>query len=121
MHHLSEGKDHEDNQESEDVTGQGVHTDGANNQGIFCIERINTRGAETQFYADKDGSHPLTKPFVLEPKQGVLFKDNKMYHTVHKMSKSDAAFGARRTVLLISDFAEMFLLGKKNPTNILPL
>ena len=44
-----------------------------------------------------------------------------MYHTVHKMSKSDPAKGARRVVLLISYFAEMFLLGEKNPTNVLPI
>ena len=107
------------NQDSKDVTGQGVHSDGANNQGIIVIERNNTHGAETQFFENIDGSNPLTEPFILNPTQGVFFRDNKMYHTVHSMSKSKPNLDARRTILLITDFAEMFLLGKSNPNNSL--
>ena len=111
--------DEEDSQNSKDVTGQGVHTDGANNQAIICIERYNTQGAETQFYSDMDGNYPLTEPFILESGQGVFFRDNKLYHSVLNMTKILPQVGARRTVLLITDFAEMFLLGKENPNNTL--
>ena len=108
-----------ENHGSNDVTGQGIHTDGSNNQGIVCIERYNTNGAETQFHGNLDGSRPLTQPFALAPRQGVFFKDNIMYHTVLNMSKKAPEIGARRTVLLITDFAEMFLFGKENPNNTL--
>ena len=99
------------------MTGQGIHTDGANNGGMVCLERSNTNGAETQFHANIDGTCPLTKPFILEPGQGVFFKDNKVLHHAMDMSKALPELDARRTMIVLLDVSELFLLGKPNPNN----
>ena len=119
MLYFTDGNFTDNSDISKDVTGQGIHTDGSNNQGIVCIERDNIAGAETQFHYKLDGTCPMTDPFTLEPGHSVFFKDNQMYHSVSNMTKRNSDSTSRRTVLLISDTAEMYLLGKQNPNNTL--
>ena len=110
-------KDGKNKHQAQDVTGEGIHTDRSNNTGIFCIERNNTSGAETQFHHNLYGTQPLNEPFILEPGQGVIFKDNQIYHSVSEMKEKIPNSFNRRTVLVISDSAQMYLLGKENPNN----
>ena len=59
----------------------------------------------------------MNEPFILEPGQGVIFKDNQIYHSVSEMKEKIPNSFNRRTVLVISDSAQMYLLGKENPNN----
>ena len=62
------------------VTGQGIHTDGANLAALLCIHRQNVKGALNTFHDNLLGSQPLCEPTVLEPGKIAYFKDNSLYH-----------------------------------------
>lgn len=81
-----------------DMTGQGVHTDGVNDQMLVCVERDNVDGASTVLHAALDGSKPLCKPTILQPGDGVCFKDNKIFHEV--TAGTTRCEVARRTVII---------------------
>ncbi|CAL4124250.1 unnamed protein product [Meganyctiphanes norvegica] len=96
-----------------DVTGQGIHTDGADDAMLVCVERDDVIGAENELHAALDGSQPLTKPTVLEAGDGVVFRDNQIFHYV-----SDAKTNVpvtRRTLILMHSPEEGN--GKVNPRN----
>ena len=119
-------KDGKNKHQAQDVTGEGIHTDGSNNTGIFCIEQNNTSGAETQFHHNLYGTQLLNEPSIFKGLsywgisywgQGVILKENKIYHSVSEMTEKIPESFARRTVLVINDSAQMFLLGRQNPNN----
>ena len=96
-----------------DVTGQGIHTDGADDAMLVCVERDDVIGAENEFHAALDGIKPLTKPTILEAGDGVVFRDNEIFHYV-----SDAATNVsvtRRTLILMHSPEEGN--GISNPRN----
>ena len=62
------------------ITGQGIHTDGANLAALVCIDRQNVKGALNTFHGNLNGSKPMCKPTVLEPGKVAYFKDNSLYH-----------------------------------------
>ncbi|CAL4112146.1 unnamed protein product [Meganyctiphanes norvegica] len=96
-----------------DITGQGIHTDGCDDAMLVCIDRDNVQGAESQFHASLDGTQPLGDSTILEAGDGVIFRDNKLFHYVTKATTTEPV--ARRTMILIhSPFDGS---GDLNPTN----
>lgn len=104
-----------------DMTGQGIHTDGVNDQMLVCVERDNVDGAETVLHSALDGSQPLCKPTILHPGDGVCFRDNKLFHEVTAgTTKCEAA---RRTVIIFGgpEDGEGELSNNKQGTNVASL
>ncbi len=62
------------------ITGQGIHTDGASQAILVCLERENVSGAENSFFKDLDGKEQIGKEEVLNEGDAVLFRDNELYH-----------------------------------------
>jgi hypothetical protein len=109
------------------ITGQGIHSDGADQAMLVCLSRDRVEGAESAIYADLNGRHAVLPPFVLHAGNGLYWQDNKVYHHV---SKAECAAQAEeintgtneagtRTVLIAHYPAFMFMTGAKNPNNAL--
>ena len=65
------------------MTGQGIHTDGADRAMLVCLHRGDKiEGAENVFHASLDGMEPLCEELPLQNREGLYFKDNSLYHTV---------------------------------------
>ena len=58
---------------------EGIHKDGYEFVGIYCVSRENIEGGVTQLY-DNDMNHILT--CVLEQNQGIIINDTKYYHSI---------------------------------------
>ena len=102
------------------LTGQGIHTDGANRAMILCLERKNILGAENAIYADLNGDRALMKPFLLEEGQALLWHDNRVFHYVAPARIAVGSESAgERTVLIAHYPATHYLTGKINPNNLL--
>jgi len=99
------------------ITGQGIHTDGANLAALLCIDRQNVKGALNTFHRNLHGSQPMCKPTVLEPGKVAYFKDNSLYHHVSKAVPDDPSSSMTRSILLMHYPAEMYLVGAKNDSN----
>ncbi|CAL4098804.1 unnamed protein product, partial [Meganyctiphanes norvegica] len=101
------------NDNGRDVTGQGIHTDGSDDAMLVCIDRNNVQGAENQFHAALDGTQPLGNSTILEAGDGVIFRDNKLFHYVTDATTTVPL--ARRTLILIHSPEDGS--GNVNPTN----
>ena len=103
-----------------DVTGQGIHTDGSDRAMILCCERDNVKGAENSFHGSLSGDSPLCEPRALAAGDALLFKDNAIFHHVSDAFPVDPSKGMHRTMLLIHYPGEIYLDGAANPANRLP-
>eukprot|EP00927_Polykrikos_kofoidii_P049676 TRINITY_DN43703_c0_g1_i1.p1 TRINITY_DN43703_c0_g1~~TRINITY_DN43703_c0_g1_i1.p1 ORF type:complete len:335 (+),score=23.33 TRINITY_DN43703_c0_g1_i1:134-1138(+) len=129
------------------ITGQGIHTDGADRACIVCLHRgARIEGAGNQFHAALDGSAPLCEPLILENGDACYFKDNEIYHYVtrgtvkrsgcssvekNQIAGSDADDGSisfgessnahdrARTILIMHAPAELYMIGTGNHRNTL--
>mmetsp|Transcript_34291 Transcript_34291/g.67418 ORF Transcript_34291/g.67418 Transcript_34291/m.67418 type:complete len:290 (-) Transcript_34291:194-1063(-) len=99
------------------ITGQGIHTDGSDRALLLCINRENTNGAANQFHGSLDGEDPLCEPRVLQPGEGVFFKDNELFHYVTPGVQSFPEVDLKRTLILMHWPAEHHLVGGNNPNN----
>ena len=103
-----------------DVTGQGIHTDGSDRAMLLCCERDNVLGAENSFHASLAGDRPLCSPRALAEGDVLYFKDNALFHHVSDAFPADPDRGMSRTMLLIHYPGEIYLDGSRNPSNSLP-
>ncbi|CAL4200378.1 unnamed protein product [Meganyctiphanes norvegica] len=95
-----------------DVTGQGIHTDGSDDVMMICVKRDNVLGAENQYHASLDGSQLLGSS-TLEAGDGVVVKDNEIFHYVTKATTNEPI--AHRIMIVIhSPFDGN---GDQNPNN----
>jgi hypothetical protein len=72
---------------------EGIHQDGFDFVGIFCINRQHLLGAETHLY-----EHPSQAPIFakeLQPGEFVLINDRKLYHFTTGMKPVGATEGTR--------------------------
>ncbi len=72
---------------------EGIHQDGFDFVGIFCISRANLSGAETHLY-----EHPSQAPIFakeLHPGEFVLVNDRKLYHFTTGIKPVGAVEGTR--------------------------
>lgn len=101
------------------LTGQGIHSDGADRAMLVCLERDNIEGAQSAIYADLEGKRSLISPFVLEAGKAMLWHDNQVFHTVQPAQVKDKSSEGVRTVLIAHYPAVHYLQGTTNPNNIL--
>ena len=102
-----------------DITGQGIHTDGLDCVAILCIERFNVKGALNSLYADLDGEETLLEPMTLYEGDALFFQDNSLYHYVSDAEPIDSSKDRKRTVLVALYPSHVLLTGKENPRNSL--
>ncbi|MEO1392189.1 MAG: 2OG-Fe dioxygenase family protein [Cyanobacteria bacterium J06634_5] len=101
------------------LTGQGIHSDGADRAILVCLERDRIQGAESAIYADLKGVRSLISPFVLQPGQAMLWHDNQVFHHVQPAQVTEGATHGSRTVLIAHYPAVHYLNGSINPNNTL--
>ena len=101
------------------ITGQGIHSDGADKAILVCLERNNIAGAESAIYADLDGKRSLIEPFVLSEGSAMLWHDNRVFHHVQPARVVEADKESTRTVLIAHYPAIHYLQGTVNPNNTL--
>ena len=99
------------------LTGQGIHSDGADRALLICLDRNNIEGAENAIYADLDGAKSLINPFVLNEGHALLWHDNQVFHDVQPAKVADASIQGSRTVLIAHYPATQYLNGTVNPNN----
>ena len=101
------------------LTGQGIHTDGADRAILVCLERNNVEGAESTIYGDLEGRQSLIEPFVLEEGHAMVWQDNQVFHDVRPARVLDGEGEGSRTVLIAHYPAIHYLTGAANPKNTL--
>lgn len=82
---------------SPDMVGEpapeGIHQDGFNFVGIFCIKRENLIGAETHLY--ENPANPPIFAKELQPGEFVLVNDRRLYHFTSGMKPAGVGNGVR--------------------------
>jgi hypothetical protein len=82
---------------SPDIVGEpapeGIHQDGFNFVGIFCIKRENLIGAETHLY--ENPANPPIFAKELQPGEFVLVNDRRLYHFTSGMKPAGVGNGVR--------------------------
>jgi len=99
------------------LTGQGIHSDGADRAVLVCLDRQNIEGAENAIYADLNGARALINPFILKEGHALLWHDNQVFHDVQPAQVADTAEQGSRTVLIAHYPATQYLSGVINPNN----
>ena len=72
---------------------EGIHKDGFDFVGIFCINRRNLIGAETHLYEEPSASPIFAKE--LQPGEFVLVNDRRLYHFTSSIELAGAGEGTR--------------------------
>lgn len=102
------------------LTGQGIHSDGADRAMLVCMERDNVTDAQSSVYEDAEGERPIINRVVLEEGQVLFWKDNEIYHYVEPAGLDDPERSGRRTVMIAHYPAMHYITGKPNENNTLP-
>ncbi|MEM9276064.1 MAG: 2OG-Fe dioxygenase family protein [Cyanobacteria bacterium P01_F01_bin.143] len=101
------------------LTGQGIHSDGADRGILVCLQRNNIKGAESAIYADINGKRSLINPFILNEGHAILWHDNQVFHDVQPAQPIDPEKKGTRTILIAHYPAIHYLKGTVNPNNTL--
>jgi hypothetical protein len=72
---------------------EGIHQDGADLVGIFCVNRQDISGGQTELYTSKQGSPIFTK--ILNPGELLVFSDRQFFHFTSIVHATSAAIGVR--------------------------
>ncbi|NJN39508.1 MAG: 2OG-Fe dioxygenase family protein [Acaryochloridaceae cyanobacterium CSU_3_4] len=64
------------------LTGQGIHSDGADRAILVCLDRNNITGANNAVYGDLAGHQVILPAFQLEEGHAMLWHDDKVFHHV---------------------------------------
>ena len=72
---------------------EGIHKDGFDFVGIFCINRDGVSGGETRLYRDKEGQAIFDK--VLQPGEGVVVNDRELFHYASAVAPTRDVQGVR--------------------------
>ncbi|MEO0374370.1 MAG: 2OG-Fe dioxygenase family protein [Cyanobacteria bacterium P01_A01_bin.17] len=105
--------------EGQCLTGQGIHSDGADRAMLVCLQRANIEGAANAIYADLEGKRSLISPFILDEGSAMLWHDNQVFHSVQPAQVIDSGREGSRTVLIAHYPAVQYLKGTVNPNNTL--
>ncbi|PZD72570.1 hypothetical protein C1752_03405 [Acaryochloris thomasi RCC1774] len=105
--------------EGQCLTGQGIHSDGADRAMLVCLQRDNIKGAANAIYADLEGQRLLINPFILNEGHAMLWHDNQVFHSVQPAQIADLGREGSRTVLIAHYPAVQYLRGTVNPNNTL--
>ena len=77
---------------------EGVHQDGVDLVGIFCVNRDNIAGGITKLSQSKDGSPVLEK--ILNPGEFLVFTDRQFWHFTSPITAKSAGTGVRDVFVL---------------------
>eukprot|EP00438_Fugacium_kawagutii_P007347 Skav219314 [mRNA] locus=scaffold1152:138619:139616:- [translate_table: standard] len=102
------------------VTGQGIHTDGADRAMLVDLHRgKKLEGADNVFEGSLDGSDPLSDEMTLQAREGLYFKDSRLYHHVTRAMVGDYQNldQISRTMMIMHAPAEIYMQGLSNPNN----
>lgn len=102
------------------LTGQGIHSDGADRAMLICLERDNVKGAKSSVYEDAHGHRPIISPRVIKEGQVLFWKDNEIYHYVEPAELENKIIMGKRTVMIAHYPAMQYITGEPNPNNTLP-
>ena len=72
---------------------EGIHQDGFDFVGIFCIKREGISGGETHLYREKEGAPIFDK--VLQPAEFVMVNDRTLFHYASAVAPTGDAEGVR--------------------------
>uniref|UniRef100_A0A0G4I9E1 Uncharacterized protein n=1 Tax=Chromera velia CCMP2878 TaxID=1169474 RepID=A0A0G4I9E1_9ALVE len=99
------------------ITGQGIHTDGANRAMLVCIRRTNCEGASNQFHHTVDGCNPASDSTVLHDGDACMFKDDSIFHYVSQAAPAVVGERMERSMLILHWPADHYLTGVSNAQN----
>lgn len=108
-------------EEGKCLTGQGLHSDGANRAILACLSRDNVEGARNAVFEDAAGKRLLLGPTVLEEGEVMFWEDNSTYHYVEPVTLGNPSKPGSRTVLIAHYPAYYAVTGEMNPENTLAL
>ncbi len=77
---------------------EGIHQDGVDLVGIFCVHRENIAGGITKLYQSKDGSPVLEK--ILNPGEFLVFTDRQFWHYTSPVTAQAGGTGIRDVFVL---------------------
>jgi hypothetical protein len=77
---------------------EGIHRDGVDIIGIFCVNRDGIIGGETHLYESKDRSPAFTK--ILSPGELLVVNDRQFFHFTTPIQAQSAAGGVRDVFVL---------------------
>ena len=76
-----------------DPAPEGIHQDGFDWVGIFCVDRVNVVGADTHLYRAKD--QPPIFSRELQPGEAVFVNDREVFHYTDPVRPRDPGTGHR--------------------------
>lgn len=106
--------------EGQCLTGQGIHSDGADRAMLACLKRENVFGARNAVFFDSLGKQMVVPPTTLEEGEVLFWEDNAVYHYVEPAQLLDDSHSGERTVLIAHYPAEHYISGHSNLNNKLP-
>jgi hypothetical protein len=77
---------------------EGIHQDGVDIVGIFCVTRRNIDGAETSLFTSKTAPPIFTK--ILNPGELLVFNDKQFFHFTASLTTNSTAPGIRNVFVL---------------------
>jgi hypothetical protein len=77
---------------------EGIHQDGVDIVGIFCVNRQNIAGAETSLFTAKTAPPMFTK--ILNPGELLVFNDQQFFHFTSSLTTNIMAPGIRDVFVL---------------------
>lgn len=77
---------------------EGIHRDGVDLVGIFCVQRKGIEGAETHLYKEKNGSPIFRK--ILNPGELLVFSDSQFFHFTSPIEATGSVEGVRDVFVL---------------------
>jgi hypothetical protein len=77
---------------------EGIHKDGVDLVGIFCVNREKISGGETSLYKDKNGS-PIFQE-ILNPGEILIFNDKQFLHYTSPIKPTSDRLGIRDVFVL---------------------
>jgi hypothetical protein len=72
---------------------EGIHRDGADVVGIFCVNRKDIAGGETLLYKSKQDNPIFTK--ILNPSDLLVFSDHEFFHFTSTVTPTSSDVGVR--------------------------
>jgi hypothetical protein len=79
-------------------TPEGIHVDGVDFVGVFCVGRNNIRGGETYLYRERE-AEPIYRR-TLEPGEFLAFDDRKLLHCTSQIEALNSNCGTRDVFIL---------------------
>lgn len=77
---------------------EGIHRDGVDLVGIFCVNRHNITGGETHLYKDKNAAPVFSK--ILNPGELLVFNDRQFFHYTSPIQVVSDGIGTRDVFVL---------------------